>query len=82
MFLFELSPGQGVQIGACTLRVLAVHAGEVVVGLFDPAKDCVFCGERPAAHVCCPVCRFETVACSECVPVRPCPQCGSPWPTG
>jgi hypothetical protein len=79
MFLIEVSPGQEVRVGRRTLRVLAIHAGEVVVAVLDPAQDCAFCGGPPAARRRCPVCQAEALVCPDCVPSRPCPRCASPW---
>jgi len=79
MFFFELTPGQDVRVGPCTLRVLAVRPGEVVVALLDPAHDCAFCGERPAARHRCPVCQAEAPVCPDCLAYYPCPCCASPW---
>jgi hypothetical protein len=82
MFFIELSPGQDVRVGPCTLRVLAVHPGEVVLALLDPARDCVCCGGRPANRVCCPVCQTEALLCPDCMPTQPCPHCAFPWEAG
>jgi hypothetical protein len=82
MFLIEMSPGQDVQLGPCTLRVLAVHPDEVVFALLDPTQDCVCCGARPATRLRCPVCRAEALVCAACVPSRSCPRCASPWEAG
>jgi hypothetical protein len=79
MVVIQRSPGQGVRIGPCTLRVLAVHADEVVVALLDPDKDCAVCGERPAERRSCPVCQAEAVVCPVCVPVWQCPACACSW---
>ena len=75
MVKIERSPGQGVQIGRYTLRVLAVHAGEVVVAVLDPDLDCACCGERPAAHCRCPRCGAEAVVCATCASSWQCPKC-------
>jgi hypothetical protein len=77
MFVIPRSPGQAVRIGACTLRVVAIHAGEVVLALFDPEEDCAGCGERPAERRPCSVCRAETVVCTACAPQQRCPKCAS-----
>jgi hypothetical protein len=68
MVVIERSPGEGVQIGHHVLRVLAVHADEVVVALLDPDKVCVVCGaglDEPA----------QTAGATE--PGR-CPRCAPP----
>jgi len=75
MVMIERKPGLGVQIGPYTLQVLAVHAGEVVVALLDPEKDCACCGERPAERRRCSHCQGEAVLCSDCEPSWPCPGC-------
>jgi hypothetical protein len=75
MVVIERMPGLGVQIGRYTLQVLAVHAGEVVVALLDPDKDCAGCGERPADRRRCPGCGAEAVVCPACAPVWRCPRC-------
>jgi hypothetical protein len=74
MVVIERSPDQEVRIGRYTLRVLAVHADEVVVALFDPDMDCIGCGERPADGRC-PVC--AAVVCWACGRAQACPRCGS-----
>jgi len=66
MVVIERSPDQGVQIGRYLLRVLAVHADEVVVALIDPDKDCVGCGESATGR--CPGC--GAVVCPACVRLR------------
>ena len=60
MVVIERSPEQGVQIGRYVLRVLAVHADEVVVALIDPDRDCAGCGERTTGR--CPGCGAQTKA--------------------
>jgi hypothetical protein len=79
MYTFELAAGEGVQIGNCTLQVLEVRPGEVVLTLFDPSKDCAYCGDRPAARRRCPICQNETLVCRGCLPSRNCPRCASAW---
>jgi hypothetical protein len=81
MIEIEMSPGEDVRVGPHTLRVLAVHPGEVVVALVDP-EDCALCGRRPAARLRCSVCQAEALLCPDCVPSRPCPGCASPWEAG
>jgi hypothetical protein len=71
----ERSPGEGVQIGPYTLRVLAVRAGEVVVAILDPDVDCACCGERPAQRRRCPLCAAEAVVCPACARSWRCPAC-------
>ena len=76
MVTIECSPGQCVRIGHRTMRVLAVHAAEVILALIDPDKDCALCGERPANRHYCPVCASGTVICPACTPDWCCPRCG------
>jgi hypothetical protein len=78
MVTIERSPGQAIRIGRYTVRVLAVHAGEVVLALLDPDRDCAGCGERPADRLRCPVCQAEAVVCAACVGSWHCPRCASP----
>jgi hypothetical protein len=73
----HLCSGHGVQIGSFTLRVIAVHSGEVVFALFDPSQDCARCGERPARRRHCPLCHTEAMVCSLCVRSWLCPQCAT-----
>jgi hypothetical protein len=77
MVVIERSPGQCVQVGPYVLRVLAVHADEVVVALFDPDRDCHVCGERPADRRACSVCGAEVVVCPACLGASSCPACAS-----
>jgi hypothetical protein len=79
MIVIERTAGEAVQIGPYALQVLAVQPGRVVVALFDPARDCACCGERPAGRRRCRVCGTEAMVCRACVRSRPCPQCASPW---
>jgi hypothetical protein len=39
MTVIEREPGQAVQVGAYTLRVVAIRGGEVEVALFGPGED-------------------------------------------
>jgi hypothetical protein len=71
MVVIERSPDQGVQIGRYTLRVLAVHANEVVVALIDPDTDCAVCGERTTGR--CPGC--DARVCPACARAWHCPRC-------
>jgi hypothetical protein len=71
MIAVELKPGEGVRIGAHTVEVLAVRAGEVVVALHGPT------GDNHAQR--CPICRSRV---SPGVPASEawyCPRCGSAW---
>jgi hypothetical protein len=77
MVVLERSPGQSVQIGPWTVRVLAVHANEVVFALLDPDRDCAVCGEQPAEGHCCSLCGAEAVLCSACAVGWRCPDCAS-----
>lgn len=79
MVQIERSPGEAVRIGRYTLRVLAVHAGEVVVALIDPERDCAGCGEQTADRVRCPACAAEMRVCPSCAVSWSCPQCAAPW---
>jgi hypothetical protein len=76
MIEIERSPGQGVRIGACLLRVLAVRAGEVVVALLDPNADCHSCGEPTSDRRRCPLCAAEALVCPACEPSWRC-SCGA-----
>ena len=78
MVELERTPGQAVQIGRYTLRVLAVRQGEVVVALLDPDKDCAACGQR-AERSQCPACQAVMVVCRDCVESWRCPFCASVW---
>jgi hypothetical protein len=78
MVELERTPGQAVQIGRYTLRVLAVREGEVVVALLDPDKDCVGCGQRGVSSLC-PACQTVMVVCPDCVRSWRCPFCASAW---
>jgi hypothetical protein len=71
MVVIERSPEQGVQIGRYVLRVLAVHADEVVVALIDPDRDCAGCGERTTGR--CRGCAARV--CPACARERHCPRC-------
>jgi hypothetical protein len=75
MVIIERSADQGVQVGPYTLWVLAVRAGEVVVALLDPDKDCIGCGERTAGARC-RLC--GALVCPVCARTRRCPRCASP----
>jgi hypothetical protein len=75
MDMIERSPGESVRIGPYTLRVLDVHADEVVVALLDPNQDCAGCGERSADRHRCPGCGVEAIVCPRCAPSWRCPNC-------
>jgi hypothetical protein len=79
MVEIDRKAGEAVRVGRYTLRVLAVHPGEVVVALLDPDRDCAGCGERPAERRRCPVCQAEVVLCATCLPGQRCSRCASPW---
>lgn len=79
MVAIQRSPGEAVRIGRYTLKVLAVHADEVVVALLDPEKDCAACGEATAAQSRCPACTAEMRLCNACALSWNCPACHSPW---
>jgi hypothetical protein len=74
MVVIERSPDQGVLIGRYTLRVLAIHADEVVVALLDPDRDCAGCGERAEGSRC-GTC--GALVCPCCGGSRRCPRCAS-----
>jgi hypothetical protein len=48
MIEIERSPGQRVQIGRYTLRVVAVHPDRVVMALDGPDEECGPQGQEPA----------------------------------
>ena len=75
MVQIDRSPGEAVRIGRYTLRVLAVRAGEVVVALLDPEKDCAGCGEQTIRRDRCPVCGVKTLVCEGCAASWRCPDC-------
>jgi len=75
MIVIERSPGEGLAIGRYVVRVLAVRAGEVVLALSDPEKDCCRCGEGPGERHRCPVCAAAVLLCAGCAASWAC-DCG------
>jgi hypothetical protein len=78
MVVIERLLGQGVRIGPYVVRVLAIHAEEVVIALHRPDESCVACAEAEGSPRLCPVCLAESVVCPACAQSWPCPRCGSP----
>jgi hypothetical protein len=78
MVVIERETGQAVQVGPHLLKVLAIRAGEVILVLLDPEKDCLGCGDPGTDRFRCSACGLEALRCPACLPDWTCPRCSAP----